>query len=44
MNYKELYEKRVKAERFRGYASIVSGAVSIIGGILMLKQLRPRLP
>lgn len=40
MNYQALYEKRAKSERFRGYASIVGGVISIVAGILMLKQLK----
>ena len=40
MNYKKLYEKHAKAARNRAVMHIVTGALSIAGGILLLKQLR----
>lgn len=40
MDYKKLYEKRVKSEKFRGYAAIAGGVVNIVAGLAILKQLR----
>ena len=40
MNYRKLYEKHARSARNRAVLHIVTGALSIAGGILLLLQLR----
>jgi hypothetical protein len=40
MDYQALYEKRAKNERMRAIANVITGVLSVVGGVVMLKQLR----
>jgi hypothetical protein len=40
MNYQKLYEKHAKGARNRAVMHIVTGVLSVAGGVLLLKQLR----
>lgn len=40
MDYKALYDKRVKAEKLRAYTTIATGVLGAVASVLVLRQLR----